>query len=219
MPKGSRDDSEAFFERLFAIANTSKLADDAKLSFLKKLKHKVLSEDEEEEVIQKAAKEFTLNEAVQEFELTWSGEVDDNSTHWWRIEEFTDAKNFKPSTCLGALYNALTQLVVFLACLRQSRIKRGRSNTSVYGVATDGLSYIFVTITHEGVLKESSLFSVRQGGLSTVLGSLRYILEMARSMSPNLTPEKGGLEADADDVIDLDDTPYLHHDDEENEVD
>jgi hypothetical protein len=40
-------------------------------------------------------------------------------------------------------------------------------------------------------------------------------------MTPNLTSEKGGLkisdelEADADDPIDLDDTPYLHHDDEE----
>ncbi|KAM6489247.1 hypothetical protein JOM56_015298, partial [Amanita muscaria] len=212
--KRHRDDSEAFFERLFAIANTSKLADDADLSFLKKLKHKVLSEDEEEEVIRKAAKEFTLEEAVREFELTWSGEVDYNSTHWWRIEEFTDVKNFKPSTCLA-------QLVVYLACLRQSRIKRGRSNTSVYGVATDGLSYIFVTITHEGVLKKSNLFDVRQGGLETVLGSLRYIFEMAMSMSPNLTPEKKKndaleVEANADDVINIDDTPFLH---EESEVD
>jgi hypothetical protein len=53
----------------------------------------------------------------------------------------------------GSLVNALAQLVVYLACLRQSRINRGRSDTSVYGVATDGLSYVFVTITHEGVLK------------------------------------------------------------------
>lgn len=41
------------------------------------------------------------------------------------------------------------------------------------------------------------------------------------SMTPNLTSEKGGLmkinelEADANDPIDLDDTRYLHHDDED----
>ena len=41
------------------------------------------------------------------------------------------------------------------------------------------------------------------------------------SMTPTSTPEKGRLEtsdeleADADDLIDLDDTPYLQHNDEE----
>ena len=117
----------------------------------------------------------------------------------------------------GSIFSALAQLVVYLACLRQSRINRGRSNTSVYGLATDGLAYVFVTITHEGVLKQSRQFDVTQGDLPTVLGCLQHILEMAMSM----TPEKGGLkksdesEADADDLIDLDDTPYLHHGDEE----
>ena len=36
----------------------------------------------------------------------------------------------------GSLVNAFAQLVVYLACLRQSRVNRGRSDTSVYGVAT-----------------------------------------------------------------------------------
>jgi hypothetical protein len=123
----------------------------------------------------------------------------------------------------GSLFNAFAQLVVYLACLRQSRSNRGRSDTSVYGVATDGLSYVFVTITHEGVLKLSRQFDVMQGDLPTVLGCLQYILEMAMSMTPNLTPEKGGskksdeLEADADPPIDVDDSPFPpgHHDDEE----
>ncbi|KAF8730598.1 hypothetical protein AX14_005406, partial [Amanita brunnescens Koide BX004] len=120
----------------------------------------------------------------------------------------------------GSLSNALTQLVVYLACLRQSRVNRGRSNTSIYGVATDGLSYIFVTITHEGVLKESGLFNVMDGNLSTVLECLQYILETAMSMFPSETPEWEGLkkrdelQADGDDLIDLDDSPYLDSDDE-----
>lgn len=123
----------------------------------------------------------------------------------------------------GSLFNALAQLVVYLACLRQSRSNRGRRDTSVYGVATDGLSYVFVTITHEGVLKLSRQFDVMQGDLPTVLGCLQYILEMTMSMTPNSTPEKGRskksdeLEADADPPIDVDDNPLFpgHHDDEE----
>jgi len=91
----------------------------------------------------------------------------------------------------GSLVDALAQLVVYLACLRQSRMNRGRSDTSVYGVATDGLLYVFLTITHEGVLKQSRQFDIMRGGLSTVLGCLKYILEIAMSMTPTSTLEKG----------------------------
>lgn len=122
--------------------------------------------------------------------------------------------------------DALAQLVVYLACLRQSRINRGRSNTSVCGVATDGLSYVFVTITHKGVLKESRPFNVKyKNDLLIVLGCFRYILEMALTMSPNLTPEKEALkksdesEAEGDDPIDLDDSRYLHCDDDDDDDD
>jgi hypothetical protein len=117
----------------------------------------------------------------------------------------------------GILSDALAQLVVYLACLRQSRVNRGRRNTSVCGVATDGLSYVFVTITHEGVLKESRLFNLMHGDLSTVLGCLQDILETAMSMFPDLTPEREALnelEADGDDPIDVD---ALHSDDEHSD--
>ncbi len=100
---------------------------------------------------------------------------------------------------------------MYLACLHQSRANRGRSNTSVYGVRTDGLSYVFVTITHEGLLKQSRVLNVMDGDLSIVLGCLRYILEMAMPMSPNLTSalkksDDSELEAYGDDLIDLDDS-------------
>ncbi|KAM6490616.1 hypothetical protein JOM56_013959 [Amanita muscaria] len=192
------NDSETInlvFERLFAIANASKPADYDTLSTLKKLKRQMLSAAAEEEIIRKDAKDFTLDDT---------------------IEELPDVKTFQPSTYLA-------QLVVYLACLRQSRINRGRSDASVYGVATDRLSYVFVIITHEGVLKQSRQFNVMKGDLSTVLGCLRYTLAMEMSMTPYLTPEKEGLdksaelEADADDPIDLDDNHYLHQDDEADE--
>ncbi|KIJ98087.1 hypothetical protein K443DRAFT_104520 [Laccaria amethystina LaAM-08-1] len=92
-----------------------------------------------------------------------------------RIGSFTRSLLCVGAECHGRLIDALPQLVVYLACLRQSRVNRGRNNTSVYGVATDGLSYVFVTITHEGVLKKSRLLDIMQGKLSTVLGCLQYL--------------------------------------------
>jgi len=120
----------------------------------------------------------------------------------------------------GGVSVALPQLVVYLASLRQSRLNQGRSNASVYGVVTDGFSFVFVTITHEGVLKKSRLFDVLHGNLPIVLGCLQYILETTMSMSPNLTPEGDALnelEADGDDPIDLYGSPHLHSDDDEFE--
>ena len=86
---------------------------------------------------------------------------------------------------------ALPELVVYLASLHQSRLQRNRSDATVYGVLSDGYAFIFVTITHDGVLKRSRQFEVTQGDTLTVLGYLKYMLEMSESMSPN---EKDGDE-------------------------
>ncbi|KAM6493369.1 hypothetical protein JOM56_011503 [Amanita muscaria] len=221
MPKRARDDLETFFERLLAIANTLEPADDT-LNFLKKLTHLLLQADAEK-VMRKAATDFTLKEAVQDFDLTYK-----RDESWWKIEDMPAVQRFQPSACLGkakftgTLFSALSQLVVYLACLRQSRINRRRSNTSVFGVATDGLSYIFVTITHEGVLKKSNPFDVLQGGLEIVLGSFQYILETAMSMKEETQSDESDSDADTDDdyddVVDLDDNPFLYPDDEEYTV-
>jgi len=70
----------------------------------------------------------------------------------------------------GNLESTYGQLVVYLASLRESRINRAKSNFSVYGVATDGLKYVFVTITNEGVLLFSKQFDVMNGDLPVVSG-------------------------------------------------
>jgi hypothetical protein len=93
-----------FFEKLFAIANTSKPADDITLNILKELKHQVLSaEAEEKEFIRKAAKDFTLDEAVLDFGLTYSPTLRDTAKHRWKIEVLPDVKTFQPSGCLGKI--------------------------------------------------------------------------------------------------------------------
>jgi len=121
-----------------------------------------------------------------------------------------------------AVGQALPQLLVYLACLRQSRLQRRRTNASVYGVASDGYIFVFVKITHDGTVLMSRDFNVQLGEMLEVLQCLRYILETTAEMSPNVTPERnGGDEKDADDLsdpsVDLDDNDYTNtpEDDEE----
>lgn len=109
MPKRSRADSDLeainrVFETLFDIANTSKSTSDTTLtlSILKKLKHQALSAAaEEEEFIRKAAKEFTLDEAVQTFGLKYRSNLRESAKHQWKIEVLPDVTTFQPSACLG----------------------------------------------------------------------------------------------------------------------
>jgi hypothetical protein len=107
MRKHSRADSDIgtinlVFERLFDIANTSKPTNDVTLSILKKLKHQALSAAaEEEEFTCKAAKEFTLEEAVQTFGLIYTSSLKQSEKHQWKIEVLPNVTTFQPSACLG----------------------------------------------------------------------------------------------------------------------
>ncbi|KAM6501087.1 hypothetical protein JOM56_004101 [Amanita muscaria] len=112
---------------------------------------------------------------------------------------------------------AFSQLVVYLGSLHQSRLSRHRSDASVYGVASDGYLFTFVTITHEGVLKRSKQFNIMEnpGDLVTVLGCLKYLLEKSASITPNLIPKRNGGHAldgdgDEDPAFDLDDNEFMH---------
>jgi hypothetical protein len=116
------------------------------------------------------------------------------------------------------LNQALPQLVVYLASLHQSRLRRQRSDATVYGVVSDGYAFIFVTITHDGELKQSKRFDVVDGDITTVLGCLKYLLQTSASMRPNVTPDGGqtlGGNVDSDSEMDLDDNPYVTRDEVE----
>jgi hypothetical protein len=107
MPKRSRADSDSeainrVFETLFNIASTSKPPSEATLSILKKFKKQALSAAAEEEgFIHKAAKEFTLDEAVHTFGLTYRSNLRESAKHQWKIEVLPDVTTFQPSSCLG----------------------------------------------------------------------------------------------------------------------
>jgi hypothetical protein len=81
----------------------------------------------------------------------------------------------------------------------------------VYGVVSSGYAFIFVTISHDGVLKQSKTFDVNNGEILTILGSLKYVLEMSGDISPNVTPEKAGdvHSGDYDPDVDIDNVESL----------
>ncbi|KAF5377914.1 hypothetical protein D9615_006693 [Tricholomella constricta] len=95
----------------------------------------------------------------------------------------------------GSLREAFFQLVVYLASLHQSRLSRNRRDASVYGAASDGFLWTFVTITHDGTLKRSKQFDIVGGekDLGMVLGCLKYLLETSASIAggddPAINPD------------------------------
>ena len=117
------------------------------------------------------------------------------------------------ATAQRAVGQALPQLLLYLACLRQSRVQRRRTNASVYGVASDGYIFIFVQITHDGTVLISRNFNIQLGDMLEVLQCLRNILETtAAEMSPDVTPERDVQGADdlSDPAIDLCDNDYTN---------
>jgi len=111
---------------------------------------------------------------------------------------------------------AFAQLVIYLGALYQSRVSRKRRDASVYGVASDGYIYIFVTITHQGDLKQSRSFDIisTPNDLAAVLGCLKFLLEKSASMTPNRTPEKNTeyfehVDDDVDPALDPHDNPFV----------
>lgn len=125
--------------------------------------------------------------------------------------------------------NAIPQLIVYLASLRQSRLQRNRTDASVYGLASDGYVFIFVKISHDGTVMRSRRFDILEGEMKKVLGCLQYVLEMTASRSPKSTPERLDGDKDNDEVdesdhpLNLDDnkfmTPPVSGGDEEDEED
>ena len=95
----------------------------------------------------------------------------------------------------------------------------GSSNLPINSLASDGYVFIFMTISHEGVLKLSKRFDVLQEDLKVVLGCLDYVLEKTVNMSPTLMPEKGSrwqdgvnetVDTDGDNQFLLSDNDFLH---------
>ncbi|KIL58939.1 hypothetical protein M378DRAFT_111586 [Amanita muscaria Koide BX008] len=118
-----------------------------------------------------------------------------------RFQCFLAVVEAKPDHAVGL---GVPQLLTYLACLRQSRLERKRTDASVYGVSSDGYQYLFVTITHAGIVKMSDIFNIVHGKELKVLGWLKYILEETTAMSPTEKKSGGSDKNDEEDLNDLD---------------
>lgn len=51
-----------------------------------------------------AAKDFTLNEAVEAFGLTYSTVFESTQKHFWNIDQLQETKNFALTPCIGKTF-------------------------------------------------------------------------------------------------------------------
>ena len=116
---------------------------------------------------------------------------------------------------------ALPQLIVYLASLRQSRIQRQRKDTSVYGIASDGYKFIFVKISNDGTVMLSKRYDIVIGDMMKVLACMKYLLEMTANRSPASSAEKKQCDSNEEDEydppLDLDDNPFTNPPSEEDD--
>ena len=112
---------------------------------------------------------------------------------------------------------ALDQLIVYLASLRQSRLQRNRLDASVFGLASDGYVFIFVKISHDGTVMLSRHFDIlRKDEIKRVLGCLRYVLEITANRSPGSTLERNDCDRGNDEIdksappLDLADNEFMN---------
>jgi len=91
----------------------------------------------------------------------------------------------------GLFSTAKTQLLTYMAILREQRKRAGKKNTTIQGFYTDGYLYRFMSIDNEGVVEESPHYSIMspQGG-KTIFNFIVTILESAMKSSPNVSPTK-----------------------------
>ncbi|KAA8894540.1 hypothetical protein FN846DRAFT_755643, partial [Sphaerosporella brunnea] len=65
----------------------------------------------------------------------------------------------------GDVSRACGQLLGYMACVHASRVAAGRTDTTVYGVATDGFEYRFLSIDPQKVFRMGGLVDLQFGDL------------------------------------------------------
>ena len=90
-----------------------------------------------------------------------------------------------------------SQLIAYLAILRENRRKAGKTNIITQGFYSDGRRFAFVYITEDGTVEQSSCWDITaEGGLSMVFSFIVAMLETAVKSTPTATPTKPGKQQD-----------------------
>ena len=90
-----------------------------------------------------------------------------------------------------------SQLLTYLAILRELRIRAGKTDTVAQGFYTDGYIYCFMAIDADGEIERSPIYDISLlHGRKTVFNFVVTILETALKSSPTVTPTKAGKQRD-----------------------
>lgn len=94
---------------------------------------------------------------------------------------------------LETFSQAESQLLTYLAILRQLRLHACKINPVVQGFYTDGTQYKFLGITNDGEVSTSRTYDIRDGAdMKTVFNFIVTIMVTASRSSPNTSPDKTG---------------------------
>ena len=87
-----------------------------------------------------------------------------------------------------------SQLITYLAILRENRLKAGKTNIITQGFYSDGTRFGFVCIRDNEAIVESATWDTKTGiGLKMVFSFIVAMLETALKSSPTVTPTKPGV--------------------------
>ncbi len=90
-----------------------------------------------------------------------------------------------------------SQLIAYLAIIRENRRKAGRTNKITQGFYSDGDCFAFICIDNDGCILTSPIWDVRaNGGLNMVYSFIIAMLENALKSSPTVTPTKPSKQQD-----------------------
>jgi hypothetical protein len=88
-----------------------------------------------------------------------------------------------------------TQLIAYLAILREKRLRAGKTNIITQGFYSDGSRFAFICITVDGTIEQPSIFNIEfEKDLKIVFNFIVTMMETAMKSTPNITPTKPGLQ-------------------------
>lgn len=86
-----------------------------------------------------------------------------------------------------------TQLIAYLAILRENRLRMRKTNVVTQGFYSDGSRFAFICITADGTIERSLIFDIEyEKGLKTVFNFIVTMMDTAMKSTPNATPTKPG---------------------------
>lgn len=114
----------------------------------------------------------------------------------------------------NAIYHARSQVLANIACLYYARLSAGaRGDCATYGIASDGYQWIFVKITHGGVVRFSDIHDVRRLGWQVILGCIIVMAKEAMALQSLDSPRslaQGGRAGAAEHIVTVgDDAQWL----------